>query len=599
VQQDTHPRVSFEKRPEAGKRDKLEFSYNLTDDFGVEALSLIIALKEAPDEKDRVDVPLPGSSVRNAKMEPAGLDLTKHKWAGKIVIGYLSAVDGKNQIGTSESAEFIAPDKIFVEPLAKAVVEHRSLMLAGTDEYAPIVTDRVNDKVKPEDRPIFAVDRPDMTINRAPAEVKRAALLIDVTTDRPVGVFEDPTVYMGLRHVYRRLETARSQRDLLGIPEDLWSIALRAEFGVLGDALEDMRAAERALNNAMARRAPQREVDALFERYNNAVDRYMEELTKKAIEEAKNRAGDQAGGGGDGADFNTDEIQELLDAIEEANRLGDTVAARKALAKLAQLLENMKIQLAQGGGGSGEGLSEGMSEELKKALEELNDLLGEQRQLRDETQDAGREQADNEGQGENGTQPDSGKPGSQGKSGQQLAEEQQALRDLLEKLEDSAAQGGFGEESETGEAGGSTEDGPEEGEDGTSQEKIDEALRQARRGMQQSEDALNNSDFYGSGQAQTEAIDALRALAEELYADEARRLAEQEGGTEGGTQEGSDADPFGRENGRAGDSDNVEVPEIDDRQRARDLLEKLRRRSGEQDRDKTERDYIDRLLERF
>jgi hypothetical protein len=608
VETDRPPTIEFEDEPEAGKRDKLIFSYNLNDDFGVEKLALVVALEENPIATENIDVSLPGSSVREASLEPASLDLTKHKWAGKQVIGYLVATDGKQQTGQSETVIFVIPDKIFVEPLAKAVAEQRQLMLAGTAAYKPLNLENRATYADPDDKPLFAVDRPDETLLRAPEDVQRTAILIEAVTDRPVGIFEDPTVYMGLRHVYGRLKRASDQADLLGIPEDLWAIALRAEFGVLGDALADMQAAERALNNAMARRAPQREIDALFERYNNAVDRYMEELTLKAIEEAKKRAGEQneAGGGG-GADFNQDEIQALLDAIEEANRMGDTVAARKALAQLALLLENMQIQLAQGGGGSGDGVGEGMSEELQEALEELNDLLGEQRQLRDETQEAGREQNDREQQGE-GQQPGQGMPGQgeaggNGKSAEQLAEEQQQLQELLEKLEggagkeaiDKAGPGkGEGEGEEDGEGGGS---GDETGEGrGGSGVDIQQALRNARRAMEESENALENSEFYAAGRAQSDAIDALRELGEGLVAEEAKRLQRDADGENG--QGGGDGDPFGRDQGGNGVGD-VEVPEIDDRQRARDLLEKLRKRSGEQGRDKNELDYLERLLERF
>ena len=611
IQTDQHPFIEFDALPDAGKRDKLIFTYNLKDDFGVESLSLVMALEEAPDEKDVMDVLLPGSSVRSAEKEPASLDLTKHKWAGKQVIGYLSAVDGKNQIGTSDTNVFIVPDKIFVEPLAKAVAEHRTLVLSGTGPYAPL---KVED-FKDPNKPIFSVDRPDYTIERAPASVQRAALLIEAATDKPMGVFEDPTVYMGLRNIYRRLQTARNQDALGGIPEDLWQIALRAEFGILGDALADMQAAERALNNAMARRAPQREIDTLFERYNNAVDRYMEELMKKAIEEAKNNAGgDQSGGGGDG--INNDEIQALLDAIEEANRLGDTVAARKALAKLAELLENLQIQMAMGGGGSGEGVGDGMSEELKEALEELNELLGEQRQLRDETQDARRDQLGDKPQGGQSGQQDGGKPGEGqnpgGQSGDALAQNQKSLRELLEKLENGAGK----ELLEKNRAGGSESDqegeglgsGGENGEEengasgkngsGSGGQSMDEALENAKRGMRRSEEALKNSDFFAAGEAQSDAIEALRQLGEELYAEEAKKLGEQNA-ERGSSGDGEGSDPFGRENNGNGVGDSVEVPEIDDRQRVRDLLEELRRRSGEQDRDKIERDYLDRLLERF
>jgi len=95
-----------------------------------------------------------------------------------------------------------------------------------------------------------------------------------------------------------------------------------------------MREAEAALREGIARRASKREVDTLFERYNLAVDAYTEELRRKAQEEGGDQDGGGEGGGG-GPSGNLDEIQELLDAIEEANAAGDTEGARIALARLA------------------------------------------------------------------------------------------------------------------------------------------------------------------------------------------------------------------------------------------------------------------------
>lgn len=581
IETDRHPEIEFSAGPGVGKRDRLIFTYSLEDDFGVEALNLVFALENTPEVKETVPVILPGSVSRKLEKESASLDLTKHKWAGKKVLGYLAAIDGKGQIGTTESRKFLVPDKVFVEPLAKVVVEHRSLILASDAEYAAI--DPLPDYALEDlaDRPMFAVDRPDRTIKRAPEPVQRAALLIDAVTNKPVGIIQDPVVYLGLRNIHRRLLSSRSQADLEGIPEDLWDIALRAEFGLLGDALENMRTAERALNNAMARRAPQREIDALFDRYNAAVDRYMEELMKQAIEEAKNRAGDQDSSES-GDTMREDEIQALLDAIEEANRLGDPVAARKALAQLAQLLENLKIQLAQGSG-SGEGPSDGMSEELKEALEELYELLGEQRQLRDETGAAGRKQQDEDEK--------SGQNGQDTRSGGQLAEDQQRLRQMLKRMENSSE---FAEGDE-----GQTGVGEDQGGEGTglSDEKIRDSLETADRAMRESEDALKNSDFFRAGRAQSDAIKALRATGETLFATEARRIAERK--SENGENGQGEVDPFGRDNNGNSVDNQVEIPDIDDRKRARDLLRELRRRYGEQDRKQLERDYLDRLLERF
>ncbi|MBL4853140.1 MAG: DUF4175 family protein [Robiginitomaculum sp.] len=579
---DQMPIVTFDEAPDAGKRDRLEFKYSLEDDYGVESLLLSMALQSDPDVSEQISIALPGSSVRSAKQEPGGLDLTKHKWAGKKVTGRLLAVDGKRQVGSTALHDFIVPDKIFVEPLAKAVAEQRLLMLAGTDEYAPMKSAK---PVVEKHQPIFAVDRPDLAIDRAPEPVRRTALLIDAITNKPAGVFEDPSVYMGLRHIYRRLQTAREQDELGGIPEDLWTIALRAEFGLLGDALEDMKRAERALNNAMARRAPQREVDALFERYNEAVDRYMEQLMLDAVKNAKSSAdGGDSGGGGD--NFQMDEIQALLDAIEEANRMGDTAAARKALTKLAQLLENMQIQLAEGGGGSGSGVGEGMSEELKEALEELNDILGEQRRLRDETQDAGRAEADQgSGQDEASNGQSGGEQSQDGPSGRDLAEQQGEIGELLRSLEDGTEQPGGGKE---GDKNGAGSDGD-----------IKDALNDARDAMGRSQRALEDGEYYGAGRAQSDAIDALRQAGEGLLAQEAQRLLDADE-TGGNREAGGNGDPFGRGDGGdgIGESD-IDVPEKSDQQRARELLEELRRRSGEQEREKIERDYLERLLERF
>jgi len=99
-------------------------------------------------------------------------------------------------------------------------------------------------------------------MDRAPAQIRRAAILIDALTDKPAGIFSDPAIFMGLKNVHGRLRYGRKASDLRGIPEDLWRIALRAEFGVLGiraefgvlgTALEEMREAKEALQDGRRR----------------------------------------------------------------------------------------------------------------------------------------------------------------------------------------------------------------------------------------------------------------------------------------------------------------------------------------------------------
>ena len=70
----------------------------------------------------------------------------------------------------------------------------------------------------------------------------------------------------------------------------------------------------------------------------------------------------------------------------------------------------------------------------------------------------------------------------------------------------------------------------------------------------------------------------------------------------GKAQQGSAGqDPFGRAAaGRgAGEGGDVRIPDASVLQRARDILNELRKRAGEQGRPKEELDYIDRLLKQF
>ena len=631
---DTEPYVVFEDLPKADKRDRLAFTYSFEDDYGIETFELKMRLMTEDSveaaKSSTVTVPLSSSSVKRAEDADAALDLTKHEWAGRKVAGVLVVTDGMGQIDESQESFFIVPDKIFVEPMAKAIIEQRNLVIAGSGDYAP----------EPENydyrnAPYFDTYEPEFRMNRAPAQIQRAAILIDALTDRPAGIFSDPAIFMGLKNVHGRLRYGRKASDLRGIPEDLWRIAIRAEFGVLGTALEEMREAKEALQDGMARRAPEREIDTLFDRYDQAVERYMEELRRKAIEDG-NIADAEGGGGGGGR--NADEIEELLKAIEEANKAGDTEGARKALARLAELLENMEMQLTRGGSGEGEDSMAGeMSEEMKESLEDLADLLGDQRELQDETRqaeneaqqdDEGAESGDGEqsGQQEGGQQAggqegesSSGQGGSQQGEGAlspgELAARQGALQEALDALEGALPEEGDGTGISDGEEQDGSGFGEEEGEEGRGgwgetdpdsenrggggtgeeQQNAAEALAKAGEAMRESQERLNNGDMAGANDAQAEAIRALREAGQAMA-----ESGRQQGRGQGGSEEADNDDPLGRDNaGGNADESQADLDTRDDATRSRELREELRRRAAEQERDESERKYLERLLKRF
>jgi hypothetical protein len=118
--------------------------------------------------------------------------------------------------------------------------------------------------------------------------------------------------------------------------------------------------------------------------------------------------------------------------------------------------------------------------------------------------------------------------------------------------------------------------------------------------MGQARDDLANSQFGSAGQSEQRALDQLRDSAQQM----ARNMMAQQNGQQPGEGEqarGEQFDPLGRPLDEQGSmaGGTVRIPDQSDLARAREILEELRRRSGEANRAQTELDYIDRLLKQF
>ena len=64
---------------------------------------------------------------------------------------------------------------------------------------------------------------------------------------------------------------------------------------------------------------------------------------------------------------------------------------------------------------------------------------------------------------------------------------------------------------------------------------------------------------------------------------------------------GSESDPFGREDGSSftNDTSGIHLPDRMEAKHVRDILNEIQHRAGDLTRPKTERDYIERLLQNF
>ena len=218
-------------------------------------------------------------------------------------------------------------------------------------------------------------------------------------------------------------------------------------------------------------------------------------------------------------------------------------------------------------------------------------MIRKQQQLRDRTFQQGQDQRRDRQRGQRGQQ---GQQGEQGQQGDQqmgdLQQNQQALREQLKKLLEELRKRGMGQ-NQQGQKG---------------QQGKGDQLGDADEAMGEAEGQLGEGNADGAVDSQGRALEALRRGAQSL----AQQMQQQgmmgmgpggQPGRLGPPRAQQETDPLGRPlRGRDyGDDTTVKVPGEIDVQRARRILEELRKRFGENFRPQLELDYIERLLQDF
>ena len=545
---DQLPTVVFAGPPSATPQMALRLDYKATDDYGLSTVHAEVVLVDGDLADDaeplRLDLPLPGLNAREAA-ESGFHDLTAHPWAGLKVRIQLVAEDEIGQTGLSEPVETVLPAREFNHPVARALVEQRRILAQRKD---------VRDKV---------------------------ILALSAIATGPATFDHDVTVYMALRSTIGRLRYDFGVAAIPEVQETLWQTALRLEDGRLSLAQKSLRDAQQALMDALARDAPDDEIQRLMDELQKAMDNYLQALAEQAMRQAE-RGQQPQEMPPDAQTMSSDDLKRMLDRARELAQLGAKDAAREMLKQLQEMLENLQAGRMQQMPQQAEG--------MQQQMQELGDLMRKQQELLDRTyreSQRGRQQGQ-QGQrgqqpGENqrgrmgqrqpgeGQDPQGGQPGEQPGSMGDMAGEQEGLRERLAELLRQLQEGGG---------------------------QSPEALGRAEQFMGSARDSLNQGEAGSAAQDQTEALDALaqgmRGMAEDL----ARQMGDGEEGE--GDFEAREEDPLGRSTNTGGvDTSRVQIPTQSDLQRAREILDELRRRAGERGRPELELDYIERLLRRF
>lgn len=533
---DSPPTIAFSQAPDFTASQALRLSYTVGDDYGVVAADARFEPLDPALAAARPLVPPPDF--------PLTLPQLRARAGGAQTIKELSA---HPWAGSKVRVRLVARD----DPGQEGLSEPAEITLPQRPFFEPLARAVV------EQRRALALDR---------GAASRVARALDTLALEPDKTFDDYGVYLGMRSAYWRLRSGDGgDETLLSVVDQLWEIALQIEDGDLSLAAEDLRAAQERLMRALEEGASDEEIERLMAELRQALDEFLRELAQRAMEnmdQAQQMPLDP-----DAQTFSRNDLQRMLDAIENMARSGSRDAARQMLSDLRNLLENLQNGRMQPG--------QMQSGPMGEMLDELSDLIRRQQELMDQTFQFNQQGPGQHGQSQQG-QPQQGQNGEQGQQGQQgdrlgqLGQQQgdlrEALRQLMEKLRELGAEPG----NEMGQAG--------------------EAMGEAEQslGQGQTGDALSE---------QGRALDALRRGAQAMAEAMAQGLAQGQPGPNGRQR----TDPFGRPLRTEGPDYGVtvKVPEEIDVQRAREILEELRRRLSDPARPRLERDYLERLLEQF
>jgi uncharacterized protein (TIGR02302 family) len=605
VTPDLPPQIALIKDPEPNQRGSMKLNYKVEDDYGV--VSGEVRFMRLPDAKGneatawaRTDVlrgprlPMDRAPKYALRLPQSGaaaagkpgealtyLELGAHPWAGLRVRMTLEAKDAAGQVGRSEPREIVLPARRFTKPLARALVEQRRKLVMDSRYRGQVVK---------------ALD----------------ALLIEPETFTP-----QAQVYLGIKTAALRLQRDRSRAGLTSVINQLWHVALRIEDGSLSDAEKRLKDAQDKLSKALDEGASEEEIQKLMAELRQAMNDYVEQLAKQNEDQDQDQNAD--GGDKDEQQLGQNDLEKMMRDMEKAAKDGSREQAQQMLSEMRDLMDRLQAS-KQGDKQKGDREAQ---RQMQKKMDELGETIGQQQKLMDDTFNSmkmeGQKGQPGSQQGQKGKdgKPKPGQKGEKGdgKDGQSAGKGKGQKGPKGQKGQgenDADREQGAGEGGESAESG---EGGMKQGEGlGQRQKKLAEQLDKLKRelkqmgaggkkeldaaneSMEDAERALNEGQTEDAMQEQAEALENMRKGAQQMQQDMAKN-----GKSKYGQNGETPRDPLGRPQKSQGPDAgaSVKVPGEIDVQRAREILEELRKRSAEQTRPPVELDYLERLLKRF
>ncbi|TPM52858.1 TIGR02302 family protein [Mesorhizobium sp. B2-2-3] len=550
---DKPPQIRFVGEPKRAVNGAFELNYQIDDDYGAANAKAVFALADpqAPDARPLYGPPdMPLTLPRRggkANAARTSKDLTEHVWAGAEIKLTLVATDDAGHTASSETKTLVMPERPFSNPLARAAIEQRRL-LALDANAKPRVLD-----------------------------------LMDAITLRPEDTFDNMSHYLAIMSARSRLKMADSDDQLRNEVSYLWEIALGIEEGNLSAAEKRLRQAQQALQDAIKNGASDAEIEKAMKELREAMNQFLQEFAERAKQNPNAPQMQQ-----NGQELRQSDIDRMMDQIENLAKSGDRDKAQQLLSQLQDMMNNLQAGRQQQGGQQ--------DSQMRQQMDKLGDILRRQQEMMNDTfrmdqmQRGERQRGQNrdeqlgEGGGEDQDRPGAGE-GRDPLAGQKPMTPQE-FADALKQLQEG--QGQLKNDLEQ----------LKKGLEGMGMEP-NEGFGEAGKSMGNAEQALGDGEGDQAVGHQGRALEALRKGAKDMMKQMQAMQGDEGGSQEGGRQQNADRDPLGRPRASQGPDfgDSVKVPDEIDVQRARQILEAIRKRLGNALSPDIERSYLERLLE--
>lgn len=343
VIKDAFPTIDWLEKPGRILTGSLELRYELDDDYGVTnafvEIEPLFQNKNASSLYKAPEIKLLLPRGGKGKMRTV-YDVSAHPWAGSQVKITLVAEDGAGQKGRSKTFIMILPQRIFSNPVARAVSELRRLLALDVS-----AKERVLDML--------------------------SALLV-----RPEKGLQNTAHFLVLQSAWTRLSLAQKEEDLRDFVDYLWQIALGLEGNQLESVQKNLKQAQAALRDALRYGAPAAEIERLMADLRQAMDAYIQALAEKAPDSqvSKNSKSSKS------PNLSEDTLQEKLNLIEEMAKTGSSLAAEQLLAEIEQTLDHLQVQK-----GNQNEREKSQSAQMKEKMDKLGDLMRRQQEILNET----------------------------------------------------------------------------------------------------------------------------------------------------------------------------------------------------------------------